>query len=260
MKTIAVWNIKGGVGKTTTVMTTAYEMAKKNKKVLLLDIDPQANLTAIFLKEQRKDYQNYFSITDILKNMNDSETDNHELVNRSIYKVNENIDMIGSELSLSNVELKIRSDVMIPQLQLLTNVLDNIDKGYDYILIDCPPQISLLTLNALIVADEVIIPINVDDWANEGFDNTMRSIKSCNKNYAKSIRYKVLFTMLNRSNIDRIIMNSIKSKLTPAEYFNCTIRYQAKPIKESKQKEISVTDYKSNIAEDYKGFVEELMK
>lgn len=253
MRKTAIWNLKGGVGKTTTVMQLALSLSGRGKAVLLIDMDPQANLSQFFLNEQRKE-SNYICMTDLFGKVDT------EKVKRSIYKVSEHIEMIGSNLGLANAELNVRTNTMIPQLSILENILKIADKSYDYVFIDCPPTMNLLTINATLTADDVIIPVNVDEWAKEGFDYTNANIKEINENFGKNVRYKVLFTMVNRSKIDFEIMDSIKSGLAETDYYNATIRYQAKPIKDSKKKNISVVDYKSNVGNDYKEFVEEYLE
>ena len=227
MRKTAIWNLKGGVGKTTTVMQLALSLSGRGKDVLLIDMDPQANLSQFFLNEQRKE-SNYICMTDLFGKVDT------EKVKRSIYKVSEHIEMIGSNLGLANAELNVRTNTMIPQLSILENILKIADKSYDYVFID--------------------------EWAKEGFDYTNANIKEINENFGKNVRYKVLFTMVNRSKIDFEIMDSIKSGLAETDYYNATIRYQAKPIKDSKKKNISVVDYKSNVGNDYKEFVEEYLE
>lgn len=250
MRKTAIWNVKGGVGKSTTVLQLALVLAKKGKNVLLIDLDPQANLSQHFLKKQRKE-SDYICMTDLFGKVDT------EKVKHSIYKVAEHIEMIGSNLGLTNAELKVRTNTMMPQLNILENILKIVGTNYDYVFMDCPPTVNLLTINAALLADDVIVPINIDEWAEEGFDNTYDTIKEINENFGKNIRYKVLFTMVNRNKIDYEIMNNIKSKLTETNYYNATIRYQAKPIKDSRKKYISVVDYKSNVGDDYKEFIAE---
>ena len=253
MRKTAIWNLKGGVGKTTTVMQLALSLSEKKKKILLVDMDPQANLSQFFLKEQRKQH-NYVCMTDLFGKVD------KEMVHQSVYKINDYINMIGSNLGLANSELNVRTNTMIPQLSILENILKYADANYDYVLIDCPPTMNLLTINAALTADDVIIPVNVDEWAKEGFEYTNSNIKEINENFGKNVRYKVLFTMVNRSKIDNEIMDSIKKELSPNDYYQSSIRYQAKPIKDSKKRNMSVIDYKSNVGNDYKQFVEEYLE
>lgn len=252
MRKTAVWNIKGGVGKTTTTIQMALALAKQNNNVLLIDMDPQGNLSHYFLKERVKD-PNYHNMTNLFGKVNKDE------VQKSVYETTENIDIIGSNLDLANAEVLVRTNPTIPQLTILENVLKMIEKNYDFCIVDCPPTLNLLTINAAICADDVIIPVAIDEWAKEGFDYTINNIKTIEENFGKQINHKVLFTMLNRTKIDAEIMNKIKEELSSNETFNTTIRYQSKPIKDSKKLNISVLDYKSNVGNDYKEFIEEYL-
>lgn len=248
MKTISLLNLKGGVGKTTTAINLAKGLANKGKQVLLIDTDMQANAT-IFMIENKMLENNYKDISKLL-------LDKENKVSDFIYNVTENLDMIGASLEISNTELQLKSDYSRNQLTIIKNWIETIKNDYDYCIIDCPPTINLITINVILASDEIIIPIKIDRFALHGYNITKQNIEEIQRSYQKKIKYKILYTMVNRNNIDRNIIDSIKDNT-----FNSTIRFQAKPITESSFKKISLIDSKkSSVKEDYELFIKEYLK
>lgn len=254
-KKIIVWNLKGGVAKTTTTMTMAFEIGKKGYKTLLVDMDPQSNLSMAFLKNERKDKE-YVCMTNLFADASKN------IIDKAVYKITENVSMIGANLGLANAELAVRNNMMADQLNILKHILETVNGSYDYVLVDCPPTINLLTINAMNIAqndnDLVIIPVEPDEWAEEGFCYTLESIQDMNSNFGRQINYKVLFTRVNRNKEDRQVMDNIR-KAIPGKYFETEIVYQAKPIKESKREKKSVCETKSNVGNCYIKFIDEFL-
>ena len=152
-KIIAFANQKGGVGKTTTCVNLATYLAAYGKKVLLVDLDPQGNATTGVGVEKTKDMKTFFdivageaTITDIIQATN--------IRNLSI--VASNVDLAGAEVALVQIENREK---------VLANQLGTIRNNYDYILMDCPPSLGLITVNALTATDSVIIPIQCEFYA-----------------------------------------------------------------------------------------------
>lgn len=143
---IAISNQKGGVGKTTTTHNLGVELAANNKRVLEVDADGQSSLTISFGKEPF-DFEH--SICDILKR-------DPIGIEECIYNIKDNLDIIPSNLFLASMELELTGRTA--REQVLARALKKVEANYDYILIDCPPQLSILTLNALAAADKVLIP------------------------------------------------------------------------------------------------------
>src|ERR1700690_214894 len=160
---IAVLNQKGGVGKTTTTINLAAYLAKAGKKVLVCDIDPQANSTSgLGLDKQALDTTLY----DVLFSRAEAHKTIHKVTSHGLFLLPANPKLAGAEVEL----------VEMPYRELkLKNVLDNRD--YDYILIDCPPSLGLLTVNALTAADEVLIPVQAEYYAMEGLSQLLETVQ-----------------------------------------------------------------------------------
>lgn len=199
-KIIAIANQKGGVGKTTTAVNLCCALKMKGKRVLLLDCDPQGNSSSGMGVDKRSTPSAYELITktaDIL-----------DCIRKTPYG-----DVIPSnkELSGATVELvnKVRREYVLKDaLQLVYN-------DYDYIFIDCPPSLELLTLNALVAADSVLIPMQCEYYALEGIADLMTTIKLCNKRLNPSLKIQgIVLTMYDsRTNLTQQVAFELK------EYF-----------------------------------------
>ncbi len=162
-KIIAVLNQKGGVGKTTTAINLAAYLARAGRKVLLVDIDPQGNSTSgLGLDKQALNSTLY----DVLFSRAEAHKTIKKVTSHNLHLLPSNPDLAGAEVEL----------VDEPYRELkLKNILDNLD--YDYILIDCPPSLGLLTVNALTAADEVLIPVQAEYYAMEGLTQLLSTIQ-----------------------------------------------------------------------------------
>ena len=194
MKTYAFINNKGGVGKSSSVQAVAYNMAAKyEKKVLVVDIDPQANTTIVFseidLMDLLKQYEGInrkevfpITIEDLLIN---SKIDIHEDIINTKYK---GIDIIQALPTLAAVEEMLKADIRTPQQFRLRNQLSKIEPDeYDYCLIDCGPSLSILNINALVAADEVFIPTQVDSGSLWGVTMTINELVKPVRTYAPQL-------------------------------------------------------------------------
>lgn len=249
-KIISFSNQKGGVGKTTTCVNMAAYLSKAGKEVLLIDLDPQGNATTGlgFSKSTLKKsvYNVLIEEEDVKDNVLPTELD-------GLYILPANIDLAGSEVEL--VYKKSREKV-------LKMALDKMKKDYDFLLIDCPPSLGLLTINALAAADSVIIPIQSEYYALEGLSQLMNSVALVRQHLNKELRVEgVVLTMYDgRSLISKQIAAEIKKYFTKKLYeivIPRNIRLAEAP---SHGKPILLHDSKCMGARAYAALTEEFLK
>lgn len=200
-KVIAIFNQKGGVGKTTTTINLAYALSQKGKRILICDIDPQGNTTSgIGVDKNEID----FSMYDVLLG-------DVSQIKQNILKTKlENIYMLPSSMDLSGAEVEL---VGVKQREkVLKEALDKIKAPFDFVFIDCPPSLGLLTINALTVSDTVLIPIQCEFYALEGVSQLMNTISLVKNNLNPRIQIEgVLLSMFDgRTNLSLQVVEEVK--------------------------------------------------
>ncbi len=254
-KIISVINQKGGVGKTTTTCNFGYELAKAGKKVLLVDFDPQANLTVWLSKEEDKTGGIY---TLLSKEMKEEDYD----VKDFIIKGDNNIDYIPSSIELSSIELELLSQMS--REYLLKSVLSKVEDEYDYIIIDCMPSLGLLIINALTASNSVIITATTQYLSVKGLSLLLRTVARVKKRINRKLEIDgILLTMYQKhikgnKEIFKLISDEFGSHIKifdtkiPKSVITDTSSYESKPIAEINKKNQVAIAY-SDFTKEYLG-------
>ena len=198
-KVISVANQKGGVGKTTTTVNLSTILAKKGKKVLLIDTDPQGNATSGLGITKEVE----LSVYDVLV----GDTEINETIQETAIK---NLKVCPSNISLAGAEVQLVS--MMSREQRLKTKLDIIKNDYDYILIDFPPSLGLITLNAFTASDTVLIPVQCEYFALEGLGQLLNTVNLVKKHLNKNLEIEgALLTMYDaRTNLSNQVVKEVK--------------------------------------------------
>lgn len=207
-RTIAIANQKGGVGKTTTAINLSAALAEKGKKVLTIDLDPQGNTTSgLGIDKNNCKYTVYELMLD--------ECSIKQCIRSNIY---DNLCLIPSNVNLAATEIELIG--VNDKEYILKNEVEWIKDDFDYIIIDCPPSLSMLTVNALTTADSVIVPIQCEYYALEGLSQLLHTINLVKERLnSKLIVEGVVFTMYDaRTNLSLQVVENVKNNLNQQIY------------------------------------------
>ena len=250
-KTIAIFNQKGGVGKTTTNINLAACLALKGKKILVLDIDPQGNTTS-GLGVAKSDLKH--TMYDLL--IDTTFDPNNAIVKTSIenlFLIPTSISLVGAEIELVQIESRER---------LLKKAVDKIKDDYDFIFIDCPPSLGLLTINSLTAVDSVLIPIQCEFYALEGVSQLMSTIELVKQSLNPDLEIQgVILSMFDgRTNLSIQVVEEVKKYFRDKVYTTVIPRNIRLAEAPSYGMPIMEYDPKSKGAEAYMDFAEEFLE
>ena len=246
---IAVANQKGGVGKTTTTVNLGASLAYAGKKILLIDMDAQGNATSgLGIRKGEVDKEIY----DVLIN----EVPLEEVV---LSTSRENLFIVPATIQLAGAEVELTS--LMARETRLKSAIETIGNQYDYVLIDCPPSLGHLTINAFTASDSVLIPVQCEYYALEGLSQLLNTVRLVQKHFNKELKVEgVLLTMLDaRTNLGFEVVNEVKKYFREKVY--TTIIPRNIRLSEAPSYGLSIIDYdlRSKGAEVYQELAKEVM-
>lgn len=243
MKIISFTNHKGGTGKTTSTINIGAALAKSGKKILLIDFDPQSNLTQSF------------GIVNPRLCVYNSLSSNLPL---PIFNINDNLDLVPSSLNLSGIELELSA--RMARETYLKKLLLELKNKYDYVLVDCPPSLGLLTINVLVASDQILIPMEAEYLSFRGVNGIVGISNSVKEHFNPNLNISGVFlTKYNRQRkLTQEIENSIH-KYFGSVLLDSKIRVNV-ALAESQASGVDIFQYDSlsNGAKDYQALVDEL--
>lgn len=248
-RVIAVANQKGGVGKSTTAINLSACLAEKEKKVLTIDMDPQGNTTS-GLGVDKNNVEN--TLYELLLG-------EAEAKDTIVKDVVENVDLIPSNVNLSGAEIEL---IGVDEKEyILKKIIDKVRRKYDYIIIDCPPSLNMLTINALTAANSVLVPIQCEYYALEGLSQLIHTIDLVKDRLNKKLVMEgVVFTMYDaRTNLSLQVVENVKDNLQQNIYKTIIPRNVRLAEAPSYGQPITLYDTKSAGAEAYRLLAEEVI-
>ena len=259
-KIVAIANQKGGVGKTTTAINLSAALAEEGKKILVVDIDPQGNCTSGFGVDKNNQENTIYEL------LLDDCTINECIVR----KVMEGIDLIPSNVNLAASEIEL---IGIPRKEfILRDALDYIKDDYDYIVMDCPPSLNVLTVNAMVAADSVIVPIQCEYYALEGLSQLIHTINLVKARLNRKLDIEgIVFTMFDartnlsaqmfdaRTNLSAQVVENVKEHVEQHIYETVIPRNIRLAEAPSYGEPITVYDRRSSGAEAYRALAKEVI-
>lgn len=248
MRIISLVNQKGGVGKTTTTNNLGASLVKAGKRVLLIDLDPQANLS-YSLGVRGEDYKSVYEVLRGTAKLKDI-----------ILTHKNGVDLAPSHINLSGVELELASQV--GREQILKDALKGVADNYDYILIDCAPSLGIITLNALVASKEVFIPVQTEVLALQGMSKLLSTIKLVRERLNPELEVTgVIGTMYDsRKKLSEEVIANLEEHFS-GKLFKTLIRSNVS-LAESPSSGVDIISYKADSygAKDYQALAEEVIK
>lgn len=247
---IAIANQKGGVGKTTTAINLSSCLAESGKKVLAIDLDPQGNMTSGLGVDkgelENTVYELMLDECSIKESMTDTVMENLELIPS-------NVNLAGAEIELLGINEK---------EYILKNAVDYIRDDYDYIIIDCPPSLNMLTINAMTTADSILVPIQCEYYALEGLSQLIHTIDLVQERLNPDLSIDgVVFTMYDaRTNLSVQVVDNVKNNLQTTIYNTIIPRNIRLAEAPSHGLPINLYDSKSAGTESYRMLAKEVME
>ena len=254
-KVIALTNQKGGVGKTTTAVNLGVCLSKQGKKVLLVDADAQANLTMSLGYPRPDDLP--ISLATIMQDIIDDKLFD---VQKGILHHSEGVDLLPSNIELSGLEVRLIN--AISRERVLTTCINEVKKNYDYVLIDCMPSLGMLTINALAVADSVVIPTQPHYLSAKGLELLLRSVSKVRRQINPHLRIDgILMTMvMPRTNISKEVTALVRSAYGQnIKVFDAQIPHSIRAVEATAEgKSIFAYDKGGKVAAAYEQFGKEV--
>jgi len=249
-KIIALANQKGGVGKTTTAVNLGAALTEKEKKVLLIDLDPQGNLSiSLGINADELDKTIYNALLE-----------EGISVKEIILKTgNKLLDIVPSNLDLSGAEIELSRVQMSPE-RFLKDTIEELKDDYDFILIDCPPSLGFLTVNGLVAADLVIVPLQCEYLALRGLNQFQKTVDRVRKRPNPHLKVGVLGTMYDtRTVLSKDVLDKVK-EMFGAQVYNTFIKRSIK-FGEAPIAQVPILEYASNTAaaNSYRMLAEEVL-
>ena len=247
---IAIANQKGGVGKTTTAINLSACLAEAGKKVLVIDLDPQGNTTSGFGLDKAELTSTVYELM-----LNEC------TIRESMYSVEdvEGLKLIPSDVNLAGAEIELLG--INEKEYILKNEVDYIKDDYDFVIIDCPPSLNMLTINAMTTADSVLVPIQCEYYALEGISQLIHTIDLVQERLNENLKIDgVVFTMYDsRTNLSSDVVDTVKENLNAYVYQTIIPRNVRLAEAPSHGLPINIYDGRSAGAESYRNLAKEVI-
>ena len=268
-RVIAVANQKGGVGKTTTAINLSACLAEKGQKVLAIDMDPQGNMTSGLGIDKDEVEKNIYDLmigqVGVEEVLQKEAIENLDIIPTSIEEcickdALENLDVLPSNINLSAAEIEL---IGVDDKEfIIRNAIAPIKDNYEYIIIDCPPSLSMLTINAMTTADSVLVPIQCEYYALEGLSQLIHTVNLVRERLNPTLDIEgIVFTMYDaRTNLSMQVVENVKDHLNQKVYKTMIPRNIRLAEAPSYGMPINLYDAKSAGAESYMALADEVIK